>query len=92
MEAEVKHRLEMSERKTLRIEGVRHVESFTDELIAIDTNMGYLMLSGENLHITQLNLDEGTMMIEGFVNGLQYRESGLKQGRRGKNILNRLLK
>lgn len=89
---EMKHRLEMWERRTLRVDGVRHVESFTDEMIAIDTSMGFLVLSGEGLHITQLNLDEGTMTIDGFVNGLKYRESGPKPGRRGKNLLGRLLK
>lgn len=90
MEAEVRHRLEMFERQRLCIDGVRHVDSFTEEQIAIDTNMGFMVLSGENLHITQLNLDQSTMMIEGFVNSIVYRETGPKKGR--KNILGRLLK
>ncbi|MDP3050744.1 MAG: sporulation protein YabP, partial [Eubacteriales bacterium] len=80
------------ERKLLRIEGVQHVESFTDEEIAIDTNMGFLLLAGEGLHITQLNLDAGTLVVEGYLNGIQYREAGSRQGRRGKRILNRLLR
>ncbi|MBU4533612.1 MAG: sporulation protein YabP [Eubacteriales bacterium] len=92
MEAEVTHRMEMLERKLLRIEGVQHVESFTDEEIAIDTNMGFLLLAGEGLHITQLNLDAGTLVVEGYLNGIQYREAGSRQGRRGKRILNRLLR
>ncbi|RJX22107.1 MAG: sporulation protein YabP [Desulforudis sp.] len=92
MDAEITHRMEMSERKMLRVEGVQHVESFTDEKIAIDTNMGFLLVAGEGLHITQLNLDAGTMVVEGFVNGIQYREAGSRQGRRGKKILNRLLR
>lgn len=91
MEEKVKQKLSLLERKYLELEGVHQVDSFDEQEIVLETNMGTLFLKGEGLHIIKLNLDEGTVSIQGFLNSMEYRE--VKSARsRGKNILSRIMK
>ncbi|MBO8127778.1 MAG: sporulation protein YabP [Peptococcaceae bacterium] len=92
MEVERRHRLELTERQKLLLEGVQKVESFTDAQIDLETNMGFLILSGDDLHITQLNLDEGMLVVEGLFSGIQYSETAKGGRQRAKGFLNRILK
>lgn len=93
MNQESKHQIEMVQRKEVRVDGVRHVESFTEDEITVDTNMGVLQLAGEGLNITQLDLEAGSLQVTGFIHGIQYQEAGLRHSRqRGRNLFSRILK
>ncbi|MEG6520646.1 sporulation protein YabP [Desulfotomaculum sp. 1211_IL3151] len=94
MEEYKKHVLTIEGRKTLQLEGVQHVGSFDEQEITLDTNMGFLQLRGEGMHITHLNLDEGSLVVEGYINGLEYIEGKSTRGNksRGKGLINRILK
>lgn len=91
MEERIRHKLILAERKHLMIEGVQHVGSFDEKEISLDTSLGFLLLKGEGLHITQLNLDEGTLTVEGFINSMEFQEGRTAKGR-GKGMLSRILK
>ncbi|HEX3032190.1 MAG TPA: sporulation protein YabP [Bacillota bacterium] len=89
----VKHGLSVAERGLTEISGVQHVRSFDEQEIILDTTMGVLVLKGEGLHITRLNLEEGNLAVEGFIIAFEYLdEKGT--GRLGKNkgILKRILR
>jgi sporulation protein YabP len=87
-----KHSVSIIGRKQLAMEGVRHVESFDDSEINLETNMGMLILRGEGLHITQLSLETGDLAAEGFFTSVQYVENKGKGKGKGKGLLNRILK
>ncbi len=84
-------KLTVTDRKRLDLEGVRHVGNFDEREIVLDTTMGILFLKGEGLNITKLNLDEGTLSVQGFINSMEYREGKSVRGK-GKNLLARLVK
>ncbi len=90
MAEQLTHSISIGGRKILNLEGVQHVESFDDAELVLETNMGMLILKGEELHITQLNLETGYLAAEGFFNSLQYMES--KSRGKGKGFLNRIFK
>lgn len=90
MDERVKHSVSIYGRKQLVMEGVKHVDSFDESEISLETNMGNVILKGEGLHITQLNLETGSLAAEGFFTSVQYVES--KGKARGKGLLNRILK
>ncbi|AZK58643.1 sporulation protein YabP [Candidatus Desulforudis audaxviator] len=92
MNEEARHRIEVGQRKETRVDGVRHVESFTEQEISVDTNMGLLVLAGEGLNITQLDLEAGKLQVEGYINSIEYKEAGYRKARRGKKLLGRILK
>lgn len=83
------HGIRLSGRKHLVMEGVQRVESFDEKEIVLETNMGVVVLKGEGLHITQLNLDTGNLAAGGYFSAVLYVE-GKKA--RGKGVLNRILK
>jgi len=84
------HNVSINGRKELIMEGVKHVDSFDESEISLETNMGNVILKGEGLHITQLNLETGSLAAEGFFTSVQYVESKGKARRKG--LLNRILK
>ena len=90
LEDHITHSISIGGRKKLNMEGVQHVESFDDSELVLETNMGMLILKGEDLHITQLSLETGHLAAEGFFSSLQYLES--KGKGKGKGILNRIFK
>ncbi|HEX3032617.1 MAG TPA: sporulation protein YabP [Bacillota bacterium] len=90
----VKHRLSMVEREMTDISGVRHVSSFDEQEIILDTTMGVLVLKGEGLHITQLNLEVGNLQVEGYIISLEYPDEKGRGRLKGKNtgLLQRILR
>jgi len=64
--------IKMLNRKLLEISGVLNVESFDSEEFLLETECGFLTIRGSNLHIKNLNLEQGLVAIEGLVNDLSY--------------------
>ena len=83
------HRLAITEREAVTVDGVNNVESFDDQEVILETTSGMLILHGRDFHIKQLNLDQGNLIIEGYVSGLEYAE---EMGKKAKGFLERLFK
>lgn len=77
----VQHKLVMVDRENTNVEGVLNVESFDDEQIVLETNAGILTLVGQDLHIRHLNLEEGVVEIDGYVEACDYEEESHKKAR-----------
>ncbi|MCL5045976.1 MAG: sporulation protein YabP [Actinobacteria bacterium] len=89
------HQISIKNREETRIQGVLHVDSFDDQEIVLDTDLGSLVVKGEDLHIKHLDLGSGNCEVEGFVNSLQYSAPNRnKPGAKGrsKGIFERLLR
>ncbi|MGR6837177.1 sporulation protein YabP [Syntrophomonas erecta] len=86
------HSLRLVNRGHMELTGVVNVNNFDEEEIILETGMGFLVIIGEHLHITKLNLDEGNVALEGNVHSLEYKEQGADLKAKSKNIINRLLK
>lgn len=84
-----KHILELSERKRLVITGVTHVDNYDDREIFLQTQLGTLIIKGEGLNISELNLESGKLNVNGTINQLNYSNS---QGKKGKGFLEKILK
>lgn len=85
--------LTLTNRERLEATGVQKVVSFDEREIALETVIGSLILEGEGLHITHLDLTAGELVVEGLIVSIKYAEDrGKKIKMKGKNILERLLK
>jgi sporulation protein YabP len=71
----------LENREKLSVSGVLDVESFNDETVIIDTELGVLIVRGEDLHINKLNLDNSELNIEGDIISCEYSE---KEGSKSK--------
>ena len=88
----VYHRFTLENRESMDVVGVVDVESFDNEEIIMDTEMGLLAIKGENLHIKHLNLEQGEVKITGLVMELAYAEQKKRAGGRGKGLLDKIFK
>lgn len=88
------HSLTIANRERVQITGVVAVDSFDDEEVNLETEMGLLSIRGEELQIKQLDLEKGQFAVEGFINALQYAVPRQRGGRqpRNRSFLERLLR
>ena len=68
------HRIELSNRKTLLITGVKDVHSFDEQEILLETELGMLLIRGSKLHIDRLSIERGETDVDGRVDSLIYTE------------------
>lgn len=87
--AAVNQRLEVVNREEVIITGVEHVDSFDEQVINLKTSLGNLILKGEGLNITQLNMEEGKLVVQGYLYSFSYAEN---KGGKGKGLFDKLLK
>jgi len=62
----------LENRQKLSISGVIDVESFNEECVVVDTELGILIVHGDDLHINKLNLDNSELNIEGDIISCEY--------------------
>ncbi len=70
-----KHVLTIDGRERLIAAGIRRVDSFSEELITAQTELGQLNVKGESLHIESLNSETGDMLVIGKISALSYTEA-----------------
>ena len=85
------HVVTLSERKNIVITGVKKIESFDNEEFLMETNMGYIVLKGEDLEIVKLDTYQGNVSIKGKVNSLTYMENLSKKNKED-GVFNKLFK
>ena len=78
---DMRHTVIMENRERINVSGVLDVVSFDEESIVSETDMGTLVIKGEDLHVVKINLEDGNLVIEGSVLGLDYEESGSYGGK-----------
>lgn len=92
MEPKVKRQeIRMLNRKLLEISGVLGVESFDSEEFLLETECGFLVIKGQNLHIKNLNLEQGLVAIEGLISDMMYVDGSGSSGK-SKGWLGKLFK
>ena len=62
----------LENREKLSISGVIDVESFNDESVIVDTELGVLIIRGMDLHISKLNIDSSELSVEGDIISCEY--------------------
>ena len=75
--------LMLENREKLSVSGVVDVESFNDENIIVDTELGVLSIKGEDLHINKLSIDSSELSIEGDIISLEYSD---REGSKSKGL------
>ncbi|HAN95846.1 MAG TPA: sporulation protein YabP [Firmicutes bacterium] len=86
----MRHQLILAERERLTLDGVIHVESFDDQEIVLETELGGLVVQGEDLHIQELNLEKGSLLVRGYIQSVEYLGDSL--GKKSKGFLARLFR
>ena len=80
------HTLRLSERAELTVTGVTEVARFEEDGVLLMTQMGQLLIQGEQLQLKELSLEGGHVALSGTVNAMVY-----SQGKTGGGWFRRLL-
>lgn len=78
----------LEDRSKMTVTGVEQVENFNDNTITLITIKGGLLIKGTNLNISKLNIDDGSVKIEGMINSVNY----ISKDGAPKNIMGKLFK
>ena len=90
MEEERKSSLSLEDRKKLTLSGVLEVVNFDDEQISLNTILGNLAIKGEGLKMNKLDVQNGDVIIIGYISSMIY--SG-KDGKKSKeSIIKKIFK
>lgn len=81
----------LEDRNMLNISGVEHVENFNDSQIVLETIKGALIIKGDKLNISKLNLEDGNVKIEGDIHSLVYSNKSLSGSKSG-GLLGKMFK
>lgn len=71
------HNIIMESRKSLRISGVKDIDSFTENRVILDTVMGELVIKGNDLHVNTLEAQTGDFYMTGEICSLSYTKGSL---------------
>ncbi len=77
------HSVAMDNREKVTITAVTDIDSFNENEIILNTDLGYITLVGEDLHITRLNLDDGHLFVEGHIQSLDYADHEQLRSQKG---------
>ena len=73
------HNLVLENRKKLSMTGIIDVDSFNEDCIVAQTDLGDINIKGSGLHITKLNIDINELQVEGEISSIVYMDSHVKK-------------
>lgn len=87
-----RHQLTLKHRESMSVEGVVSVESFDSREVLVETDQGMMHVRGEDLHIKELNLEGGSLVMDGFVHSIEYTGESSRRKGKSKGWLGKLLR
>lgn len=85
------HKVTLTARNTAVITGVLDVLSFDPNEVLLETELGMLLLRGEELHVNRLNLEKGEVDVDGRVDSMLYSERNSYK-KDGESLLKKLFR
>lgn len=83
------HKLALTNRGALTVNGVLDVISFDLNEVLLETEAGMLMVKGQDLHVNRLTLEKGEVDISGTVDSMQYSDVS-SYGQKAESFFGRL--
>ncbi len=69
---EKSHNIILENRNKLSISGVEDVESFDEKEISLYTSQGRLLITGDDLKVDKLSVEEGELTVSGRLDSFEY--------------------
>ena len=79
--------LKLVDRELLELVGVSEVVDFDENKVSLETNLGNLIITGSDLRMQHLDLDNQQLIVEGYIIELKYDKE-----LQAKNFLKKLFK
>ena len=80
------HRVVIDGRDRVTVSAVNDVDSFNENEIMFLCSAGMMTICGEDLHISKLDLDDGTLIIDGTIDSIDYSDHEEQRAATGKRL------
>ena len=87
--AQKQHTLILENRASLTISGITDIDRFDEKEIVLYTQLGELTITGRELHIRSISIEQGELIVDGDIWGMLY---GDKDKQSPLNVLGRLFR
>ncbi len=74
-EKSIHQEISIRDRSMLSVTAVEDVRSFDESCIILKSGYGLMAIDGSDLHITQLSVDTGELLVEGKISGVVFFEA-----------------
>ena len=74
------HKLFLQGRKQAQLSGVKEVVSFDAKEVVLNTQMGTLLIRGDDLFVKRLTVEKGEVDLEGRIDSVVYSDKAAKAG------------
>lgn len=68
----IPHDIILNSRNKLSINGIKEIVNFDENTVSLKTVCGDLVIDGEDIHISVLNIEKGEIEMNGKITGLTY--------------------
>ena len=75
-----KQNLVIKNKEYLELDSVNSIESFDEEYLELDTNLGVVAVEGKGLKIEALEQENGRIVVKGEINGVFYKQQKISRG------------
>lgn len=66
------HHMMIRNRNSVELTGINKIESVNKNEFLLETSMGKMIIYGNDLEITLLDVDKGNLNIKGYVSAIEY--------------------
>lgn len=81
--------ISLENRKILSITGVNEVINFDEEKISLKTDLGPLVIKGSELKMNKLDVQNGEVIIGGYISNIDYLN---KKNKKRRNLFSKIFK
>jgi len=74
LKPDLPHNIIMENRAKISVSGVENAESYNENEVVLNTSKGILIIRGECMSLSKLNLDSGEITVNGHIVALEYAE------------------
>lgn len=86
------HHMLIRDRKMMEITGIKKLESLNSEEFVLETTLGYMTISGNDLEMINLNMEKGEISLSGYVTKIEYYDYQEGKEANQKGFLSKLFK
>ena len=79
MESQKNHSLLLTSRESLALTGISEVVSVSESALVCNLQQGNLIITGDNLKVTKLDVESGKVDLTGTVNSIKYSNTKSKE-------------
>ena len=79
----VPHKVVIDDRAKIVITAVEDVDSFNENEVILLSGQGFITITGDDLHISKLNLDDGQLVVSGNIQSVDYADHEEERSKRG---------